>query len=52
MKTFATIVALSIATAVTSAAFAQTIKPAANQAECEKQAGMKWDDQTKTCVKK
>ncbi len=52
MKTFATIVALTVATAVTSAAFAQTIKPATTQSECEKQAGMKWDDQSKTCVKK
>jgi hypothetical protein len=52
MKTFATIVALSIATAIAAPAFAQTIKPAATQADCEKQAGMKWDDQTKTCVKK
>jgi hypothetical protein len=31
---------------------AQAIKPATTQSECEKNAGMKWDDQTKTCVKK
>ena len=38
--------------AIAAPAFAQTIKPATTQAECEKQAGMKWDDQSKTCVKK
>jgi hypothetical protein len=52
MKSIATIIAVSIVTMVTAPAFAQTIKPATTQSECEKQAGMKWDDQTKTCVKK
>jgi hypothetical protein len=52
MKTIATIVALTVATAIAAPAFAQTIKPATTQSECEKNAGMKWDDQTKTCVKK
>ena len=52
MKTFATIIALTVATAIAAPAFAQTIKPATTQAECEKQAGMKWDDQSKTCVKR
>jgi hypothetical protein len=52
MKTIATIIALSIASMVTAQAIAQTIKPATTQSECEKQADMKWDDQTKTCVKK
>jgi hypothetical protein len=52
MKTFATIIALTVATAIAAPAFAQTIKPATTQSECEKNAGMKWDDQTKTCVKK
>jgi hypothetical protein len=52
MKAFATIIALSIASAVTAPAFAQTIKPATTQSECEKNGDMKWDDQSKTCVKK
>jgi multisubunit Na+/H+ antiporter MnhG subunit len=52
MKTFATVVALSVATLVTAPAFAQTIKPAASQAECEKDSSMKWDDASKTCIKK
>jgi hypothetical protein len=52
MKTIATIIVLSITSMITVQAIAQTIKPATTQSECEKQAGMKWDDQTKTCVKR
>lgn len=52
MKSIAAIVALSVATLVTASAFAQTIKPATTQAECEKDATMRWDDRSKTCVKK
>lgn len=52
MKSIATIIVLGIATAFTVPALAQTIAPATTQAECEKQADMKWNDQTKTCVKK
>jgi hypothetical protein len=52
MKTFAAIVALTVATAIAAPAIAQTVTPATTQSECEKQAGMKWDDQTKTCIKK
>ena len=52
MKFIATIIALSIATVVITPAFAQTQTPATTQAECEKNADMKWNDQTKTCIKK
>jgi hypothetical protein len=53
MKSLATVVALSIAAFVTAPAFAQTtIKPATTQAECEKDSSMKWDDNSKTCIKK
>jgi hypothetical protein len=52
MKTLATVVALSIAAIVTAPAFAQTIKPATTQAECEKDSSMRWDDNSKTCIKK
>ena len=53
MKSIATVIALSIAAAVTAPAFAQTTtKTATTQAECEKMAGKKWDDQTKTCLPK
>ena len=39
-------------TAIAAPVFAQTIKPAATQAECEKDPTMKWNTQTNTCVKK
>jgi hypothetical protein len=53
MKSIATIVALSIATLFAAQAIAQTtIKPATTQSECEKNGDMKWDDQSKTCIKK
>ena len=51
MKSLMTVIALSIAAVVTAPAFAQTSAPA-TQAECEKMADKKWDDQTKTCVPK
>jgi hypothetical protein len=51
MKTILTVMALSIATAVSAPAFAQTSTPA-TQAECEKMADKKWNDTTKTCVPK
>jgi hypothetical protein len=53
MKSIGTLIALSIATLFAAQAIAQsTIKPATTQSECEKNGDMKWDDQTKTCVKK
>ena len=51
MKSLMTVIALSIAAVVTAPAFAQTTTPA-TQADCEKMADKKWDDQTKTCVPK
>lgn len=50
MKTLATIVALSIATAIAAPAFAQTTPT--NKTDCEKMAGKKWDDAKKACVSK
>ena len=52
MKSIATILALSIATVFAAPVFAQTQTPATTQSECEKNGDMKWDDQTKTCIKK
>ena len=52
MKTIAAIIALSLATAFTVPAFAQTISPATSKAECEKDSSMRWDDNSKTCLKK
>lgn len=52
MKSLATVVALTIAAFATAPAFAQTITPATTQAECEKNSDMRWDDQSKTCIKK
>jgi hypothetical protein len=52
MKSLATIIALSIATLVITPAFAQTQTTATTQSECEKNPDMKWNDQTKTCIKK
>jgi hypothetical protein len=52
MKSLATVLALTIAAFVTAPAFAQTITPATTQAECEKNSDMRWDDQSKTCIKK
>jgi hypothetical protein len=51
MKSLMTVIALSIVAVVTAPAFAQTSAPA-TQAECEKFADKKWDDQTKTCLPK
>lgn len=52
MKTLMTVAALSIMAAVTAPAFAQTKQNPPTQAECEKLQGMRWDDSSKTCVKK
>ena len=52
MKSIATIIALSLATVFAAPAFAQTATPATSQGECEKNADMKWDDNSKTCIKK
>ena len=49
MKSLATAVALSLAAAVAAPAFAQTTTTPTNKADCEKMAGKKWDDATKTC---
>ncbi len=51
MKSILTVMALSIAAAVSAPAFAQTSTPA-TQAECEKAADMRWNNSTKTCVPK
>ena len=51
MKSILTVLALSIAAAVTAPAFAQTTK-AKTQAECEKMQGAKWDESSKTCLPK
>jgi hypothetical protein len=51
MKSILTVMALSIAAAVSAPAFAQTSTPA-TQAECEKMADKRWDDQSKTCLPK
>lgn len=48
MKSILSLVALSIAMAVTAPAFAKHH----TKAECEKLEGMKWDDATGKCVKK
>ena len=51
MKSLATVIALSIAATVTAPAFAQTARPT-SQAECEKMADKRWDDNSKTCLPK
>ena len=51
MKTLVTVVALSIAAAVAAPAFAQGTTPT-TQVECEKKPDMRWDDGSKTCLKK
>ena len=51
MKSILTVLALSIAAAVTAPAFAQTTK-AKTQAECEKMQGAEWDESSKTCLPK
>jgi hypothetical protein len=51
MKSLLTVLALSIAAAVTAPAFAQTPKPV-TQAECEKMQDKRWDDGSKTCLPK
>jgi hypothetical protein len=52
MKSLAIILALSFAAAFTVPAVAQSTKTATTQAECEKMADKKWDDQSKTCLPK
>jgi hypothetical protein len=53
MRSLATVLALSIASAFTTAAFAQTTTTTpATQAECEKMADKRWNESTKTCVPK
>jgi hypothetical protein len=51
MKSILTVMALSIAAAVSAPAFAQTSTPT-TQAECEKMADKKWDDGSKMCLPK
>lgn len=51
MKSVLTVMALSIAVAVSAPAFAQGSK-AKTQAECEKMEGMRWDPGSKQCLKK
>ena len=52
MKSLMTVIALSIAAAITAPAFAQTKQNPPTQSECEKLKDMRWDDSSKTCVKK
>jgi hypothetical protein len=52
MKSILTVVALSFAAAVSAPAFAQTTSTPSTQAECEKMADKRWDDQSKTCLPK
>jgi hypothetical protein len=52
MKSLLTVAALSIAAAVMAPAFAQTTAPAPTQVDCEKMAGKKWDEGSKTCLPK
>lgn len=52
MKSLRTIVALSIAIAVAAPAFAQEKKNPPTQAECEKMQDMRWDTNSKACLKK
>ena len=52
MKSLATVLALSIASAFSTVAFAQTTTTPATQAECEKMADKRWNESTKTCVPK
>jgi hypothetical protein len=49
MKSLLTVLALSIATAVTLPAFAQSPP---TQADCEKMQDKKWDESSKTCLPK
>jgi hypothetical protein len=51
MKTLISMLALAVAVAVTSPAFAQDVGDAKTQADCEK-AGGTWDDATSTCSEK
>ena len=51
MKTFMTVLALSLAAAVSTNAIAQTASPK-TQAECEKMQDKRWDDGSKTCLPK
>ena len=51
MKSLLAVVAFSVAAAVTAPAFAQQPAPK-TQAECEKHQDMRWDDGSKTCLKK
>ena len=48
MKALTSLLALSLAVALTGPAFAA---PPKTKAECEKMSNMKWDDSTKMCVK-
>ncbi len=52
MKTLVSLLALSIAVAFTAPAFAAEPAVPTTKAACEKMKDMKWDDATKTCVKK
>ena len=52
MKSILTVIALSIAAAVTVPAFAQTTPPAPTRVDCDKMPDKKWDDGSKTCLPK
>ena len=51
MKSLLTIIALSVAAAVATPAFAQTAEPK-TQAECEKMQDKRWDQASSRCLPK
>jgi hypothetical protein len=51
MQALLTVLAMSIAVAVSAPAFAQKSEPK-TQAECVKKEGMRWDPGARQCVKK
>jgi hypothetical protein len=52
MKTFMTVLALSLAAAVSSQAIAQTKPPAPTKVDCEKMKDKRWDEGSRTCLPK
>jgi Spy/CpxP family protein refolding chaperone len=50
-KTLSTVIAAGILLAYAAPVFAADAAPT-TKADCKKQADMKWDSKTKTCVKK
>ncbi len=52
MKALISLLVVGLAVAFTAPAFAQETAAPATKADCEKMKDMKWDESTKTCVKK